>query len=190
MNQKLDLISKLAAKTGNDAEILFYYAGHGLPDEATQSPYLMPVDVSSANLNQAIKLGEVYTRLGETNAARITIILDACFSGGGRSSGLLAARSAKIKPSNEQIFGNTIVFSATSGIQTALPYQKEGHGIFTYFFLKKLQETSGKLTYKQMADYLVGIVSLESLKINQKDQDPEVRSSLSIQDNWETWSFR
>jgi hypothetical protein len=190
MNQKLDLISKLAAKTGNDAEILFYYAGHGLPDEATQSPYLMPVDVSSANLNQAIKLGEILKKLGETNAARITIILDACFSGGGRTSGLLAARSAKIKPNNEQIFGNTVVFSATTGIQSALSYQKEGHGIFTYFFLKKLQETSGKISYKQMANYLSTTVSLESLKINQKDQDPEVLPGSQVQNQWESWSFR
>ncbi len=140
MNQKLDLITKLAAKTGSDAEILFYYAGHGLPDENTKIPYLIPVDVNGSNLTSAIKLSDVYLKLSETRAKRITIFLDACFSGGGRESGLLAARSVKIKPAEELLTGNMVAFAASSLEQSAMPYKREKHGLFTYFLLKNIQE--------------------------------------------------
>ncbi|MEI7897691.1 MAG: caspase family protein [bacterium] len=189
MNQKIELISKLAIKTGADAELLFYYAGHGLPDEATHTPYLIPVDVSGTNLNSAIKLSDIYKKFSETGCKRITVFLDACFSGGGRESGLLAARSIRIKPSEENIAGNMIVFSATKGDQSAMPYKSEKHGLFTYFLLKKLQETSGNLNYMQLADYLSKTVSIESLKINQKEQDPEVNVSAEAKDLWVGWKF-
>jgi hypothetical protein len=138
MGQQIDLISKIATRTGDQAEILFYYAGHGLPDEVTHVPYLIPVDVSASSLNNAIRLSDIYNKFGKTGTKKITIILDACFSGGGRTSGLLAGRMVKIKPAEENISGNMVVFSASTGEQSALPYKKEKHGLFTYFLLKKL----------------------------------------------------
>lgn len=190
MNQKIELISKLALKTGADAELLFYYAGHGLPDEATHTPYLIPVDVSGTNLSSAIKLSEIYKRFSETGCKRITVFLDACFSGGGRESGLLAARSIRIKPSDENIAGNMVVFAATKGDQSAMPYKSEKHGLFTYFLLKKLQETNGNLSYGNLADYLTKTISIESLKINQKEQDPEVSVSAEVKEVWRGWRVK
>jgi uncharacterized caspase-like protein len=189
MNQKIELISKLALKTGADAELLFYYAGHGLPDETTHAPYLIPVDVSGSNLTSAIKLSDIYKKFSETGASRITVFLDACFSGGGRESGLLASRSVKIKPLEGNIAGNMVVFSATKNDQSAMPFRSEKHGLFTYFLLKKLQETGGNLSYGNLADYLTRTVSIESLKINQKEQDPEVNVSAEVQDEWAGWKF-
>ena len=189
MGGKLELISKLVAKAGSDAELIFYYAGHGLPSEVTRIPYLIPVDVTGSNLDPAIKLSDVLEKLGSTGAQRVTIILDACFSGGGRTSGLLAARSIRIKPTEAGLEGNTVVFSATSGEQSALPYHAEHHGMFTYYLLKKLQETAGKVTYRELADYLVKTVSYESLKINEKEQDPEVRTSVEVMDEWRGWGI-
>jgi hypothetical protein len=190
MGQKLDMISKLAAKIGSEAEIFFYYAGHGLPDEATRVPYLIPVDVTGGDLSRAIKLSDVYTKLGETGAKRVTIVLDACFSGGGRESGLLAARAVKIKPAESSPSGNMIIISATTGEQSALPYKKEKHGMFTYFLLKKIQESNGNLTYGTLADYVCKNVSVESIKINQKEQDPTVTVSPEIKNTWESWKLR
>ncbi len=189
MEQKIDLISKLAAKTGADAEIIFYYAGHGLPDEVSKEPYIIPVDVSGTNLHAAIKLADVYKNFSETGAKRITMFLDACFSGGGRDAGLLAARSVKVKPKEEMITGNMVVFSASSGEQSSLPYKDKQHGMFTYFLLKKLQETKGNLTYGDLAGYIKENVSIESLRINNKEQDPVVKVSVSVQNDWENWTL-
>ena len=95
-----------------------------------------------------------------------------------------------MKPTEENLSGNIVVFSATSGEQTALPISKEKHGIYTYFLLKKLQETSGDITYGELAEYLAKTVSLESLKINQKDQDPTVQTSQEVSSIWKSWRFR
>jgi len=189
MQQKIDLISKLANKTGEKAEIIFYYAGHGLPHEVNHEPYLIPVDVTGTNLAAAIPLKDVYKKLSETGAKRVTIFLDACFSGGGRDAALIAARSVKVKPKSEIIAGNMVVFTASTGEQSALPYDKEQHGLFTYFLLKKLQETKGNIGYGNLAEYISQTVSLESLKINQKEQDPQIQVSFNVENTWKAWNF-
>lgn len=188
MEQKIELISKLAAKSGSEAEIIFYYAGHGLPDEVSKEPYIIPVDVSGTNLHTAIKLADVYKKFSETGAKRISVFLDACFSGGGRDAGLLAARSVKVKPKEEMVSGNMVVFSASSGEQSSLPYKSEQHGIFTYYLLKKLQDTKGNISYGQLADYVKKQVSLESLRVNNKEQDPTVQVSIAVDGTWEDWT--
>jgi hypothetical protein len=187
--QKIDLISKLASKTGDQAEIIFYFAGHGLPDEQVRSPYLIPVDVTGTNLGAAIKLEEIYKKFAESGAGRITIFLDACFSGGGRSTGLLAARSVKIKPKENLLMGNIVVFTASSGEQSALPYKKEQHGMFTYFLIKKLKDTRGNVTYGELSDFISKNVSIQSLRINQKEQDPKINVSTEVEDSWRNWDF-
>ena len=190
MNQKLEWISKLCSKAGKDGELLFYYAGHGLPDEVTHIPYLIPVDVNGTNVTLGIKLSDVYKKFSETGAKKISIFLDACFTGGGRESGLLAARSVKVKPTEEILAGNFVVFAATTKDQSALPYTKQKHGMFTYFLLKKLQESKGNLTYQEFTDYVIKNVSKESLVVNQKEQDPTVNVSPDVVSSWQTWKLK
>ena len=190
MQQNIELVSKIVEKIGENAELIFYYAGHGYPDENTKVPYLIPVDVNATNLTAAIKLSDVYKKFSRTGAKRITVLLDACFSGGGRESGLLAARGVKIKPKDEMLGGNMVVFTASSGEQSALPYKEKKHGMFTYFMLKKLQETGGDITYGELDKYISRNVSIESLKINQKEQDPKVNVSTEIINKWQSWKLK
>ncbi|MCK9271296.1 MAG: caspase family protein [Bacteroidales bacterium] len=188
MNKEINKVTAILSRMGNDAELIFYYAGHGFPDENTRTPYLMPVDVSAANLSSAIKLGDVYQKLAATGA-RITIFLDACFSGGGRESGLLAARGVKVKPREDALSGKMVVFSASTGEQSSLPNQSEKHGMFTYFLLKKLQETQGNISLQSLADYLNREVSIESIRKNGKEQDPTVLVSPELSNVWGSWQL-
>lgn len=183
MMQQIDLLSKMAQRTEN-AELVFYYAGHGFPDEVEQIPYLIPVDVTGTNLASAIRLNELYGRLEATKAARISIYLDACFSGGSRNNELLASRGIRIKPKLDVPAENTIVFSASTGEQSALPYSQKQHGLFTYYLLKKLQDSKGNTTYGELGDYLRTQVSLQSLKVNKKEQDPQIIFGNNNPDNW------
>lgn len=188
MNQEIDFITRLAARDPQ-AEIIFYYAGHGLPNENTKEPYLIPVDVNASNLTSAIALYDLYQSLSATNALRITVFLDACFSGGGRDMGLVASRGIKVTPKKDELTGNIVVFSATSADQTALPYTDKKHGMFTYFLLKKLQDSKGECNYSELFDYLNESVGESSLRVNRKDQTPEVNTSLQVQDSWQNWRF-
>lgn len=189
MNQKIELICKRLKVSGNESELIFFYAGHGLPDEITKVPYLIPVDVSGSNLSSAIKLEEVYKKFTETEISRITVFLDACFSGGARNQSLLATRGIKVKPNESYINGNLIVFAATSGEQSAHPFIQQQHGIFTYYLLKKLQESAGKLTYKELADYLRYNVNNEALRIKEVEQLPHVIVSPDAENIWQNWKF-
>jgi len=189
MRQALAKINKLAEKSAGQAELFFYYAGHGLPDEVSKEPYLIPVDVAGTNVQYGIKLTDIYKSLTQFSTERITVFLDACFSGGARGQGLVAARGVKIKPKEETLNGKLVVFSASSGDQSSLPYKDKGHGIFTYFLLKKLQESKGSLTYKELSDFLKSQVSLQSVVINSKEQDPQTNISPSAELEWEKWRF-
>ena len=189
MRQSIELVTKIVSKIGSNAELVFYYAGHGFPDENTKIPYLIPVDVSATDLSSAIKLSEIFSKFTATGAGRITIFLDACFTGGGRESGLLASRSVKIKPHEDLITGNMVVFSASSGDQSALVYKEKKHGMFTYYLLKKLQETKGNVTYNDLFDYLKVNVSMQSLRLNSKEQDPQVKVSSEVSQIWFDWKF-
>ena len=174
---------------GVDSEIIFYYAGHGYPDEVTKIPYLIPVDVSATDIQNGIRLSEITQRLGSVNAQKVTIILDACFTGDGRNAGLLAARTARIKPKSINLQGNMVVFSASSGDQTALPYKEKKHGYFTYFLLKKLQETKGNVTYGELFDYVTTNVQLETT-IKIKPQNPQINISESVINSWKNWRMK
>ena len=40
-----------------------------------------------------------------------------------------------------------------------------------------------------LSDYLIGEVSLQSLKENKKEQDPTVNTSQEVSTQWRGWSF-
>lgn len=173
---------------GGEMRVIFYYSGHGAPDPATNEGYLIPVDASRVNPSTCMSLSELYTSLGKLNVELSTVFLDACFSGGDRNGGnLLAAngeRVVKIKQQEMKPTGNMVVFTATDGDQTALPYDEKGHGIFTYFLLKKLKESGGSVSLAELADYIKKNVASTAYKENRKEQTPTVSTSTKIADSW------
>lgn len=191
MRSDIKLVSQLMEPNVNTAELIFYYAGHGYPDQGTNAPYLIPVDVNPANLESAIRLSEVYTKFGEMGARSVTVFLDACFSGVSRNGEpLIRDRGIRIRPRNENLTGNMVVFSAASGIQVALPYREQQHGMFTYFLLKKMQETNGQFTLGQLAEYLSQNVRTKSINSNKISQEPEVQVSPAVENTWRNWKFQ
>lgn len=191
IKKEISKIEQIFSRISNptESEIIFYYAGHGYPDDATKVPYLVPVDVSTSDIQNGIRLADVTERLGKLGAKKVTLFLDACFTGDGRSGGLVAARTARIKPKAVELHGNTLVFSASSSDQTALPYKEKMHGFFTYFILKKLKESKGNITYGELFDFVVKNVQLEST-IRIKPQDPQVNASYEIMQVWNNWNIR
>lgn len=183
------LINK--AQYGNgDEELIFYYSGHGFPDNKTKEGYIMPVDISGANVTDGIKLSKLYRDLTQYPTARVTVFLDACFSGGGREQGLLAAKAVRIKSKTEQIEkGNIVVFSASSGEQESLFFDEKKHGIFTYCLLKKLQDTKGNITYGELAEYLKQQVAFIASDKMYKEQNPEVNISPDVKKIWRKWKM-
>ena len=125
------------------------------------------------------------------NAASTMVFLDACFSGAQRGDGMLvAARGVAIKPKAATPQGNMYVLSAASGQETAMPYREKNHGIFTYYLLKKLQETKGDVTLKELTDYVTRQVKEQSNNINKKPQNPQVTLSGNMGSMWNSLKLR
>jgi hypothetical protein len=189
MRQGIDKVSKLIKNSEGDLEVVFYYAGHGLPDENTKEAYLIPIDISGANVQSGIKLQDIYNSFSEGESAGVTMFIDACFSGGARNQQLVKARGVKIVPRSDYLPGNVVSFSASSGTQSSNAYMDKKHGMFTYYLLKNLQESKGQITYKDLYENLKKKVKIESVRINNKEQDPQINIGEKAKEVWENRSF-
>jgi hypothetical protein len=182
---ELDWMKQISSAFGNEAKFIFYYAGHGIPDEASGDSYLLPVDGRGNLLATGYSLKKLYDTLGGLGAKSVTVFMDACFSGAVRNGGMMAsARGVAIKAKQAAPKGNMIVLSAAQGDETAYPYKEKGHGLFTYFLLKKLQETKGDVTIGVLADYVTSEVKKRSIVVNGKLQTPNISVSSSLQSDW------
>ncbi|MBR5444040.1 MAG: caspase family protein [Paludibacteraceae bacterium] len=174
-----------------DAQIIFYYAGHGIPDESSRTAYLLPVDGIGTDISTGYKLDNLYAALGNIPAKNVTVFMDACFSGSKRENGMLAsARGVAIKARSGMPQGNMVVFSAAQGDETAYPNNEEKHGMFTYFLLKKLQETAGDVTLQELGEYITKNVSQQSILLNGKSQTPCVTPSATLDASWREWKLK
>lgn len=173
-----------------EAKAIFYYAGHGIPDEQNKSAYLLPIDGYGSDVTTGYALEDLYKALGSLPSKSVTVFLDACFSGAKRDGDMLAsARGVAIKVKQATPVGNIVVFSAAQGDETAYPY-KEEHGLFTYYLLKKLQETKGNVTLGELSDYIKTQVERQSIVINGKLQSPSFVSTATIANSWKKWTLK
>jgi hypothetical protein len=191
MARHIRWLAEKASIENGEAELIFYYSGHGLPGESIRGerePYLIPADLDGNDLSQAIALSDLYAQLGSGPTVKTTVILDACFSGEARATSLWAGTKAiGITPDPAAPRGNTIAFASSSGNERSGVYSEKKHGYFTYFLLKKLQETSGAVTYGEMFSYIHDNVKRASH--NTKLQTPGSIPSPTVANTWENWKF-
>jgi len=142
-------------------EVLFYFAGHGGTDAKTREAYLVPWDGDPEDLSEtALSLKDVEGMLGRLPLSRGIIVADSCFSGAGGRSILpkgtrpIAVEASYVRPVSG---GHLSVFGASKGDQISGDLPKQGHGIFTYYFLRGLEgqaKTGNKVTVKSLERYL------------------------------------
>ncbi|MBE6271637.1 MAG: caspase family protein [Prevotella ruminicola] len=183
-------VKSIAQAYNGKINLIVYYAGHGIPDNATKNAYLMPVDADGSDPSVCYSLRRVYDELDAMHLNQCVVLLDACFSGAQRDGDMIiAARGVAIKAKKEKPKGSTIIMSATSDEQTAFSYEEQKHGLFTYFFLKCLQENKGKVTLGELADYISKNVSQQSVLINGKKQTPSIIVPDDMENDWRSRKF-
>ncbi len=191
MKHEINWLRQVTETRKGEAKVIFYYAGHGIPDEKDRQAYLLPIDGYGSDVSTGYSLNSLYKELGEAPSKSVVILLDACFSGAKREGDMLAsARGIALKANRGEPQGNMVVISAAQGDETAYPYKKEGHGLFTYFLLKKMQESKGNVTLKELGDYLAEKVSQQSIVVNSKSQTPTVIVSNTINGDWTSWKLK
>ena len=190
IRHEIKWLQEVIAVYKGEAKAIFYYAGHGIPDEQNKSAYLLPIDGYGSDVTTGYALEDLYKALGSLPSKSVTIFLDACFSGAKRDGDMLASArgvAIKVKPSNPT--GNMVVFTAAQGDETAYPYKEKGHGLFTYYLLKKLQETKGDVTLGELGDYIKTQVERQSIVTNGKLQSPSILPASSIGNGWTEWKL-
>lgn len=183
---QVDMLTNIGNAYGGEVKFIFYYAGHGIPDESSRDAYLLPVDGYGNNVATGYKLSELYSQLSDIPSISTTVFMDACFSGADRNDRMLAsARGVAIRVNSEVPDGKLVVFSAAQGNQTAMGYDEKGHGMFTYFLLKKLQDTEGNVTLGELGEYITDSVKkLSSTPKYNKPQIPTVTVGLGLNSDW------
>lgn len=185
MKRQLHWLTQIADAYGSDAKIIFYYSGHGLPDEASRDAYLLPVDGYPADMSTNLKLSDLYDSLSKLKVGQVTMLMDACFSGAQRDKHMLVdARGVARQPKPAQPSGKLVVLSAAQADETAYAYEGQDHGLFTYFLLKKLKESGSHVTLGELADYVTDQVKKTSLTHNNKIQTPSLTVSREMSESW------
>lgn len=187
----INRVTEICNAYGNDASLIVYYSGHGIPEESTGDGYLLPVDGYGTDTSTALSLNEFYGTLSKLPTKRVSLFMDACFSGTRRDGSMLvAARGVAIKTKAEKPQGNIIAFSAAQGDQTAYPLAEKKHGLMTYFLLKKIQQTKGQTTMGELFNYVQDNVKKISIVENGKLQVPSAGVSPALASVWEEFTLK
>lgn len=182
MRFEVDWLSGILEAHQGEARGIFYYAGHGIPDETSRNAYLMPVDGYVGNMESSYGLDALYAQLGTADANAVFYFIDACFSGATRTGEMIAqSRGVTVNSKAGVLQGNAVAFTAAQGNETAYVYQEKSHGLFTYYLLKKLKETQGDVSIGELADYLNAQVTRLSAEDRPKSQHP---TSTGTMEEW------
>ena len=189
MSENIHILSDRVKQLKNNAELIFYFAGQGLADTLTTAPYLMPVDIPPSKIDRAFPIDSLYKKIADCKPSRGLVVLDAAFNNSGRILGMRGPKRPKFQYRPEVIPTNTVVFSAVWKNNDIFPYKEKNHGLFTYAFLKTLQNTKGKITYLEF-DKLLNDEILSVVRIPNENRATATMYSKDISDIWQKWTFR
>lgn len=188
----INWISNIVKVQEKQPNIIFYYSGHGVPDETSRNAFLLPSDGLANDSQSGYSLDLLYKQLGELHTNKTIVFLDACFSGTTREGKMISmdSKGVTIKSRPVQPKGTMVVLSAAQGDETAYPYKKMKHGMFTYFLLKKLQETKGDASLGDLESYINKQVRQNSVVENGKIQTPTVSVSDKMSLIWKSLKLK
>ncbi len=155
--------------------LLFYYAGHGFKKD--NQGYLVPVGVTKADLetktqDQAVSAEELWALMRDSKAARILVVLDACYSGDFLLPGTVKDAPPKEGDKKEPDIG---ILAATNADEKAIA--KIGGSPFTRAIVGAMQD-------KGEADPITGAVRVADAYAravkNAAAQQPVWRANLSL----------
>jgi len=168
------------------SRLFVYYAGHGAPDLDNGEAYFVPVDANPQLLKvQGYKVQTLYNNLARLQAKGLTVVLDACFSGGSPKGNLFKGTSSLVaRVKNTEKPATALLLASSSGEQVSSWYAEKRHGLFTYFFLKGLQggadaNHDGRITAGEMKAYLGEQVPYMARRLTGNEQTPQVSGNDS-----------
>ncbi|WP_088343248.1 MULTISPECIES: peptidoglycan-binding protein [Rhodomicrobium] len=165
------------------SNVLVYYSGHGAPDVNSHTPYLLPVDTDpNAIAINGFSLDLMYKNLGQLQAKSVSVLLDACFSGGSHK-GMLIQSASPVMVSAEMpktaATSRLTVLAAADGNQLASWDDEKGHGLFTSQVIEGLKgpadaNADGKITLGELHAYVRETVARQARRDFGREQTPKL----------------
>ncbi|MGE4299017.1 MAG: caspase family protein [Desulfovibrionaceae bacterium] len=170
-----------------ESDVFIYYSGHGAPDLKEGRAFIVPVDADVSYIaNNGFGMDVFYDNLAKIPARSVTVVMDACFSGNYAEGTLVKNVSPVLLKTTNPVrkLPNAVVFSSTGQGQVSHWYPKQGHGMFTYFFLKGIsgaadEDKNKRVTVAEMKKYLAEKVSYQARRDAHGDQTPVTMSGLA-----------
>ncbi|MEN7546634.1 caspase family protein [Rapidithrix thailandica] len=168
------------------SDVFVYYSGHGAPDIQSQEGYFVPVDCepSTVTLN-GYPVNVFYQNLSRLPYKSLTVVIDACFSGGSNKGMLIRNASPIFINVKNKILQdpNAIILTSTGGDQVSSWYPEKKHSLFTYYFLKAIRgsadfDSDKSITLQELSQYIESKVPSMSRKLYRRDQQPEMYGRL------------
>ena len=132
----LGKIKAVASSAGPDDMILFYFSGHGFPDEKEGHNYLAVKDTDPELLPKfGIGLHEIYRYFDESDARAKVILLDACHSGARKDKGYDTRLSGDFLFNGE----GSVTIASSQFDQSSYDWGQKRAGAFTWYLTSGLQ---------------------------------------------------
>ena len=164
------------------SDVYIFYAGHGAPDIASRTAFLIPYDGDPNYASQTgYAVDEMTSNLSQLGARSVTVFLDACFSGANRENEILLAGARPVfMDVNTAMADNVTLFSAASGNQISSAWPEKQHGLFSYWLMKGMQGSAdangdNRLTVEELGGFIRNNVSTTAGRLD-REQTPGVQT--------------
>jgi hypothetical protein len=163
----------LLLRTEKNATVFFYFAGHGLPDNASASFIPTAVDSDPKNTPLDLSFMAVLNKLNQQGKNRVIAFTDACFSGRSRSGGsLMAARGVKYVPVLDAWPQNTVHFAGSRSGEYSFAWDEKQHGLFTQVLLSHLNNAGANDAWGAVVELVRLQVMERAARLHFASQEP------------------
>jgi WD40 repeat protein len=182
LGRLLGRLNTLLNRLGPEDQLIFYYAGHGVPAKDGSGAFLLAQDGGSGSYEQLpLQLGHLYKAIAKSKVGQAKIFIDACFSGRSGKDTIVFEGIAPVVPKVDQSFPDSqrlAVVTAGRGDQFSNQDKVRGHRLFSYHLMRLLLEDGPKIDISQLHKRLRDVVLNESRRIGPEfEQEPDLQGN-------------
>ena len=166
-----------------ESDIYIFFAGHGLANAESENNelYILPQNSDPDMLEEsAISRSKFFKSILDLEPKKVTMFIDACYSGVSRDEKTLlaSARPLKLITEDSKIPDMFTVFSASGLNEISSGLKEARHGIFSYYLMKGLEgradeNNDKKITNGELLAFMKQNVSIKAAELGRK-QNPSL----------------
>jgi Caspase domain len=178
-DQIYETLDALTEELGPEDQLLIYYAGHGLYEEATNTAYWVPIDARHGRQHSFVPATDITRALQRMKARNILVVSDSCYAGAMARSGeqgLPVAAADRVRALTKIARQTSRILLTSGGNEPVLDEGGKGHSIFARAFIDGLASMDfDAFTAQEL--YAVRILPVVSGKAKQEPKHSPLRES-------------